>query len=64
MKLKFIILFFIFSSIVYGQKFYTSDIDNFYQAFDLACNDTTNAQRIFDCDLYDLINEFQEKFDC
>ncbi|WP_298307356.1 hypothetical protein [Flavobacterium sp.] len=48
MKLKFTILFFIFSSIVYGQKFYTSDIDNFYQAFDLACNDTTNAQKIFD----------------
>ena len=48
MKLKFNILFFIFSSIVYGQKIYTSDVDNFYQAFDLACNDTTNAVRIFD----------------
>jgi hypothetical protein len=28
-------------------KIYTSDIDNFYKAFDLAINDTDNAKNIF-----------------
>jgi hypothetical protein len=48
MKLRLVALFLVFSTIVNGQKFYTIDIDNFYQAFDLACNDTTNAVQIFD----------------
>lgn len=31
----------------YSSKIYTSDIDNFYKAFDLALNDIDNAKRIF-----------------
>jgi hypothetical protein len=30
-----------------ASKIYTSDIDNFYKAFDLALNDTDNAKKIF-----------------
>lgn len=48
MKFKLVVLFLMFSTIFNGQKIYTSDIDNFYHAFDLACNDTANAIKIFD----------------
>jgi len=48
MKFKLVALFFMFSTIVYSQKIYTSDIDNFYQAFDLACADTINSEKLFD----------------